>query len=84
MLMVYHSKVYTVWVVIHEQPNLLQRYVSSFPFKGESNEMDQRFKFVGAIALYILHYQLYRIVDKKMFRTLWEVNKKVNQLQYVD
>jgi hypothetical protein len=44
---------------------------------GENNEIDQRFKFVGVCGLYILHFQLFRVTDKKVFKSLWDVHKKV-------
>ncbi|XP_052261533.1 WASH complex subunit 4-like isoform X2 [Dreissena polymorpha] len=44
---------------------------------GESNEVDQRFKFVGLCGLYILHFQLFRVTDKKVFKSLWDIYKKL-------
>jgi len=45
---------------------------------GESNlETDERDKFVGVVCLYILHYHLFHVVDKKTFKLLWELHKKV-------
>ena len=49
-------------------------------FSGESNEIDHRFKFVGVCGLYVLHFQLFRVTDKKVFKSLWDIHKKV---QYV-
>ena len=46
---------------------------------GESNEMDQRYKFVGLCGLYILHFQIFRVIDKKVFKSIWDVHKKVNK-----
>lgn len=50
---------------------------SRFYFTGESNEMDQRYKFVGLCGLYILHFQIFRVIDKKVFKSVWDVHKKV-------
>lgn len=47
---------------------------------GEVNEVDQRHSLVGAIALYVLHFQLFRMIDKKLFRTFWDLYKKVHHL----
>ena len=44
---------------------------------GESNEIDHRFKFVGVCGLYVLHFQLFRVTDKKVFKSLWDIYKKV-------
>jgi len=44
---------------------------------GETNEIDHRFKFVGICGLYILHFQLFRVTDKKVFKSLWDMYKKV-------
>jgi len=44
---------------------------------GESNEIDQRHQYVGLLALYTLYYNIYRTVDKKFFKQIWDVYKKV-------
>ncbi|XP_043943762.1 WASH complex subunit 4 [Protopterus annectens] len=44
---------------------------------GEPSEIDQRDKYVGVCALYVLHYQIFRTADKKLFKTLLDVCKKV-------
>ena len=49
---------------------------------GESNEIDHRFKFVGLCGLYVLHFQLFRTTDKKLFKAVWDVYKKVRHLQW--
>ena len=49
----------------------------SYFFAGETNEVDQRIKFVGLVGLYILHFQIFRISDKRVFKTLWDMHKKV-------
>ena len=47
---------------------------------GENNEVDQRHRYVGVCGLYMLHYQIFRIMDKKLFKSLWDVYKKVRKL----
>eukprot|EP01136_Pigoraptor_vietnamica_P005657 Opistho-1_new@37581 len=44
---------------------------------GEANEMDQRQKFVGLCAIFVFHFQLFRIFDKKMFQLIWNAHRKV-------
>ncbi|XP_057296069.1 WASH complex subunit 4-like isoform X2 [Hydractinia symbiolongicarpus] len=44
---------------------------------GELNEINQRHRFVGILALYTLHFNIYRSLDKKFFKQLWDVYKKV-------
>ncbi|CAG5126289.1 unnamed protein product, partial [Candidula unifasciata] len=44
---------------------------------GESNETDHRYKYVGAIGLFVLHFQIFRVLDKRIFRLLWDVYKKI-------
>lgn len=48
-----------------------------FP-SGEANEVDQRLQFVGICALYILHFQIFRVIDKKVFKQLWDIYKRVS------
>eukprot|EP00057_Strongylocentrotus_purpuratus_P018431 XP_011672905.1 PREDICTED: WASH complex subunit 7 [Strongylocentrotus purpuratus] len=43
----------------------------------EVNETDQRLKYVGICGLYVLHYQIFRVIDKKVFKSLWDVYKKI-------
>jgi len=44
---------------------------------GETNETDQRHRYVGVIGLFILHFQIFRVIDKKIFKVIWEVYKKI-------
>ncbi|XP_078343242.1 WASH complex subunit 4-like [Oculina patagonica] len=44
---------------------------------SEPHEVDQRQKLVGLLGLFILHFQLYRGIDKKFFSKLWDIHKKV-------
>ena len=46
-------------------------------FVGEFTELDGRVKYVGICALFCLHYQLYRTEDKRLFKAIWDVYKKV-------
>jgi WASH complex subunit 7 len=34
-------------------------------------------KYVGICALFCLHYQLYRIDDKRQLKAIWDVYKKI-------
>ena len=43
--------------------------------------MDQRYRFVGLSGLYILHYQIFRVMDKKVFKSMWDIHKKVTLSQ---
>lgn len=44
---------------------------------GEPNEVDHRRYLVGVTSLFILHFQVFRTVDKRVFRSLWDLYKKV-------
>ena len=44
---------------------------------GESGEIDQRKSFVGFLGLYNLYVQIFRQVDKKFIKQIWEVHRKV-------
>ena len=50
-------------------------YLEYFP--GESGEIDQRKSFVGFLGLYSLYVQIFRQVDKKFIKQIWEVHRKV-------
>ena len=57
---------------------LLSLLLSSYLLIGDSRlETDEREKLVAVIGLHILHYYLFHIVDKKTFKILWELHKKV-------
>ena len=43
----------------------------------ETNERD---RLVGLVGLYILHYHLFHVVDKKTFKLIWELHKKVMEM----
>ncbi|KAK1167172.1 WASH complex subunit 4-like [Acipenser oxyrinchus oxyrinchus] len=44
---------------------------------GEPAEIDQRDKYVGVCGLFVLHFHIFRTVDKKLFKSLLDVCKKV-------
>ncbi|XP_064632766.1 WASH complex subunit 4-like isoform X2 [Lineus longissimus] len=56
----------------------IRNYLASVESRiGEANEVDQRLQFVGICALYILHFQIFRVIDKKVFKQLWDIYKRV-------
>ncbi|XP_078530725.1 WASH complex subunit 4 isoform X1 [Lissotriton helveticus] len=44
---------------------------------GEPSEIDQRERYVGLCGLYVLHFYIFRSVDKKFYKSLLDVCKKV-------
>lgn len=44
---------------------------------GESMETSQRYKYMGVIGLFILHFQIFRMLDKRIFKIIWDVYKKI-------
>lgn len=44
---------------------------------GEPSEIDQRDKYAVVCALYALHFHIFRTVDKKFYKSLLDVCKKV-------
>ncbi|ELU08313.1 hypothetical protein CAPTEDRAFT_221991 [Capitella teleta] len=56
----------------------IRSYLSQLePRLGETNEVNHRHSLVGTIALYVLHFQLYRVIDKKIFKQFWDLYKKI-------
>lgn len=51
--------------------------MSSPPCAGEPSEIDQRDKYAVVCALYALHFHIFRTVDKKFYKSLLDVCKKV-------
>ncbi|KAK2158033.1 hypothetical protein LSH36_178g02040 [Paralvinella palmiformis] len=47
------------------------------PIIGEPNEIDQRLRYVAVCGLFILYFNIFRIVDKKITKILWDVHKKI-------
>uniref|UniRef100_A0A8B9HR92 WASH complex subunit 4 n=1 Tax=Astyanax mexicanus TaxID=7994 RepID=A0A8B9HR92_ASTMX len=44
---------------------------------GEPSEIDQRDKYAGVCGLFVLHFHIFRTVDKKLYKSLLDVCKKV-------
>lgn len=44
---------------------------------GEPSEIDQRDKYAGVCSLFVLHFHIFRSVDKKFYKSLLDVCKKV-------
>ncbi|CAB1331538.1 unnamed protein product [Coregonus sp. 'balchen'] len=44
---------------------------------GEPSEIDQRDKYAGVCGLYVLHFHVFRTVDKKLYKALLDICKKV-------
>ena len=44
---------------------------------GEISEVQQREKFLHVLGLFVLYYQIFRMIDKKFFKSVWDVHKKV-------
>ncbi|XP_016078665.1 PREDICTED: WASH complex subunit 7 isoform X3 [Miniopterus natalensis] len=44
---------------------------------GEPSEIDQREKYVGTCGLFVLHFQIFRTIDKKFYKSLLDICKKV-------
>uniref|UniRef100_A0ABI7ZS81 WASH complex subunit 4 n=1 Tax=Felis catus TaxID=9685 RepID=A0ABI7ZS81_FELCA len=43
---------------------------------GEPSEIDQRDKYVGICGLFVLHFQIFRTIDKKFYKSLLDICKK--------
>lgn len=48
-------------------------------FVGEPSEIDQRDKYACVCGLFVLHFHIFRSVDKKFYKALLDVCKKVVQ-----
>lgn len=44
---------------------------------GEPSEIDQRDKYAGVCGLFVLHFHIFRTIDKKLYKSLLDVCKKV-------
>ncbi|XP_062316984.1 WASH complex subunit 4 isoform X1 [Osmerus eperlanus] len=44
---------------------------------GEPSEIDQRDKYAGVCGLFVLHFHIFRTIDKKLYKALLDVCKKV-------
>ena len=49
---------------------------------GEPSEIDQRDKYAGICSLFVLHFYIFRTVDKKLYKSLLDVCKKVRPKSY--
>jgi WASH complex subunit 7 len=47
------------------------------PRLGQANEREHRTEFVGLCALFVFHNQLFRVVDKRLVKAVWDVQLKV-------
>eukprot|EP00795_Rhopilema_esculentum_P002023 gene2023-17584_t len=50
---------------------------------GEANEVNQRHKYVSLLGLFVLHLTIYRNVDKRFVKQIWDVYKKVPAIHLV-
>ncbi|XP_072038890.1 WASH complex subunit 4-like [Amphiura filiformis] len=57
--------------------NIRTVFAQTEPRIGEVNETNQRLTYVGICGMYVLQYQIFRVIDKKVFRALWDVYKKI-------
>lgn len=46
-------------------------------YTGEPSEIDQRDKYAVVSSLFVLHFHIFRSVDKKFYKALLDVCKKV-------
>lgn len=46
-------------------------------FLGEPSEIDQRDKYASVCGLFVLHFYIFRSVDKKLYKSLLDICKKV-------
>ena len=51
--------------------------ISFYIILGDKTETNQRFKYVGLLGLFTMYFNIYQTLDKKFFKQLWDVNKKV-------
>ena len=77
------------WNVVSKKLLLMNRFILvptnlySFFIADEPHEVDQRQKVVGLVGLFVLHFQIYRGLDKKFFTKLWDLHKKVTTCGYL-
>ena len=50
---------------------------------GEVNEVNQRQKYVSLIGLFVLYVWIYRTVDKRFLKQIWDVYKRVPAIHLV-
>ena len=56
--------------------------IPSLLFSGDKTEIDQRMRYVGLLGLFTLYFNIYQTLDKKFFKQLWDVYKKVKSNFY--
>ena len=47
------------------------------PFLGDSSSNDLKMRFVGLCSICVLYNQIFRNFDKKLFKQIWDANKKL-------
>ncbi|XP_035226740.1 WASH complex subunit 4-like, partial [Stegodyphus dumicola] len=57
--------------------NIKNQFIVMEPKLGEVNEFDARLKLPDICCLFVLHFYLFRVIDKKFFKSLWDTHKKV-------
>lgn len=68
-----------VWEYLKKQLLINWFFISA----GEPSEIDQRDRYVGICGLFVLHFQIFRTVDKKFYKSLLDVCKKVSALLFL-
>ncbi|XP_023222014.1 WASH complex subunit 4-like [Centruroides sculpturatus] len=63
--------------------NIKNYFMLIEPKIGDNAELNARRRIVDICALYVLYYSLFRIVDKKFFKSLWDVYKKLPGIHLV-
>ncbi|CAF0880881.1 unnamed protein product [Rotaria sordida] len=79
------EQIFDTIVTVTKNPSLQEEFALMIkhlltniePKLGEFNELDGRLKYVGICALFCLHYQLFRVDDKRQLKAIWDVHKKV-------
>jgi len=54
-----------------------------FVHPGTDIETNHRKKFVGVCALYVLDFYIFRPAEKKLFRQMWDMHKKVSMVLFL-
>lgn len=55
---------------------------SPIVLSGEPSEIDQRDKYSLICGLFVLHFHIFRTVDKKLYKSLLDICKKVGYCFY--
>lgn len=63
--------------------NIRNIFLSLEPKLSESDRLDTRIRLVDLCCLYVLYFNLFRITEKKFFKSLWDTNKKVPAVSLV-